>query len=200
MDGLRFLRFPLLVAVLCTGACAGGATSERGAAAVEEEPAVLPDAEPVTGNVAVSWRNLDPRNQATMLGLVNESSSTGRDLRMGKTSSSSVRVLSDVEMGQLLAELRRVGFFEYARDGLDANAAAEVPGKKGIVVVEQDGVTKGLLLTTGMGTSAVPKVYLASKERVYKAHASVMGAEVKVSVGPADDRIFSPPPIKMKRP
>jgi hypothetical protein len=199
MAASRLLPVPLMLAAVCVGCSSGGSEPVSDDAAVEVAAGAA-ESEPVRGEVMVSWRNLDPRYPATAVALVNDSSSTGQRLRSGTVTSSTIRVLTDAEMGWVLAEIERMGFHQHARDGLDVAAASEVPGRKGIVTIERDGTTKGLLLTTGLGTSPLPKVYVQVKDFVNKVHGHVVGGEVRASVGPADESIFSAPPARLKRP
>jgi hypothetical protein len=155
---------------------------------------------PVGGNVQVAWKNLDPANQPAAVGLVNESSETGQKLKTGRATSSQVRVLSDQQMGGLLGMLDKVGFFRYATEGLSLDNVPDLPGRKGIVVVTRDGHSVGLMLTTNLGTSPVPKAYSDSKNMIIHAHGQVQGFEAKAGIGESDERIFSAPKPTLRRP
>lgn len=155
---------------------------------------------PVSGDVQVAWKNLDPANPPAAVGLVNESSATGQKLKSGHATSSQVRVLSDAQMGGLLAALDKTGFFRYATDGISLDNLPNVPNRKGVVVVTRDGHSVGLVMTTNLGTSPVPKAYSDSKNTIIYAHGQVAGYEAKASIGESDERIFSAPKPTLRRP
>ncbi len=194
----------LLAAALVLAASCGSDSSARGGGSTASADAptggTWEDGDPVKGDVTVAWANLDPKFPTARVGLVNESSAIGQKLRSGKATSSEIRVLSDREMGGLLAQLGKLGFFQYATDGLDLGNAPDVSGRRGIVVVTQDGRAKGLMLTTNLGMSPVPKAYADSKKVILFAHSQVQGFDVKAGVGEPDEHVFDAPPIKMKRP
>lgn len=156
------------------------------------------EGDPVAGDWSISWKNLDPKYPATTVSIVNASSEIGRKLLAG-ASSSEIRVASDAQMGALVSELRKLGFFEHAVAGLALDSVPDVPGKKGVVVLQQDGAARGLLLTTQMGRSAVPQTYANCKKFVITAHMQLQGFDVKASLGPGDERILTAPPPKMPR-
>ena len=193
----------LLALCLSLAACGSDGSSESGAggsAAGSGGAGTWDEAAPVAGNVQVAWRNLDTANPAAAAGLVNESSETGQKLKSGKATSSQVRVLTDAQMGGLLAKLDEVGFFRNATQGLSLDNVPEVPGKKGIVVVTRDGQSVGLMLTTNLVSSPFPKVYTDSKNMILAAHGAVVGYEAKSGTGESDERIFSAPKPKLRRP
>jgi len=68
------------------------------------------------------------------------------------------------------------------------------------VVVTQDGKSKGIMLTTGLGVGPVPKTYVESKKLIFAIHEQLPGFDVKANLGAPDERIFSAPPIKPKKP
>ena len=70
-------------------------------------------------------------------------------------------------------------------------------GRKGIVVVEQDGRSHGLMLTRNMGKTRIPKVYVDSKGLVLKWHGQLQGFEVRVNTDA--DRVFRAQPIRPRR-
>ncbi len=185
-------------AALCVtaAACASGGGSSGGEL---ERPEARPvrQGDAVSGEVFVSWRNLDPRNPAVTQTIVNESSELGRALASGRKNSADVRVLGDADMGTLLAQLEDIGFFRYATEGMGLDNAPDVPGRRGIVVVERDGRTWGLMLTPGAGRTPIPAAYRDAKGVILVAHSSLPGMDVKVNVDA--DRVFSAPPIGLKR-
>ena len=192
----------LLALCLSLAACGSDGSSESGAggSAADSGAGTWDEAAPVAGNVQVAWKNLDTANPAAAAGLVNESSETGQKLKSGRATSSQVRVLTDAQMGGLLAKLDEVGFFRNATQGLSLDNIPEVPGKKGIVVVTRDGQSVGLMLTTNLGTSPIPKVYTNAKNMILAAHGQVMGYEAKAGIGESDERIFSAPKPNLRRP
>jgi hypothetical protein len=199
-ESMRIVRcacavLALASALVLASACSSDSDSRSGSSveAVEEGA-------PVHGEVAVTWKNLNPANPPATMTLVNESSETGRKLKSGEANSSTIKVLSDAEMGGLLAALDSKGFFRYATDGMGLDNIPDLPGKKGIVIVTQDGQSKGLLSLPGLGSGPVPQVFLDSKRLILDIHRQLPGAEVHSGLGESDERIFSAPPPKMHRP
>ena len=189
----------LLVSASCSSDGAAGAQGGAANIALANPDIAWTDGDPVHGNVLVMWRNLDPRNPASAVGIVNETSQNGQKLKSGKSTSSEIRVLNDSDMGGLLASLRKIGFFDHATDGLGLSSIPDVPGKKGIIIVTQDGHDKGLMLTTNLGKSAIPQTYIEAKNLIFTIHSNLPGFDVKASVGEPDERVFSVPPPKLKR-
>jgi hypothetical protein len=158
-------------------------------------------ADPVQGEVAVTFQNLDPSRPAAIMQLVNESSEVGQKLKSGKATSAKIKVLTDAEMGGLLAQLEKFHFFEHATDGLGLDNIPDLPNRKGIVVVTQDGHSRGVLSVSGLGGGPIPKVFVDSKRLILDVHAALPGSEIRAGIGEADERIFSapPPPKKYRR-
>lgn len=154
----------------------------------------IEDGDPVSGNVQVTWRNLDPANKDVVISLVNESSEYGQRLRSGRSTSTVTRVATDEQMGQLLATLREMGFFEHATP-MVLGALPDEPGRKGAVVVQQGGESVGLMLVRkqGLAGSQIPKIYTESKRLIIGLHSSLQGLEVRTN---QDDDVFSMPPIQ----
>lgn len=205
MTSLSRLSLVLALAMAASlTACASDDASDSGGGSslggVSPAGGSWDESAPVTGDVQVAWKNLDAANPAAACGLVNESSETGQKLKSGRATSSQVRVLTDAQMGGLLAKLEEVGFFRHATQGISLDNVPQVPGRKGIVVVTRDGQSVGLMLTTNLGTSPVPKIYTDSKNMVLAVHGQVMGYEAKAGIGEADDRIFSAPKPTLRRP
>jgi hypothetical protein len=202
---MRFLvRIAAVAALAATASLAAscGSDSADVGSSSSAQPAATTwaDSEPVNGDVTVAWENLDPNSPAHRIGLVNESSATGQKLKSGKATSSEIRVLTDAEMGGLLAKLAELNFFKFATDGVGLDNAPDVPGRKGIVVVTQNGDTKGLFFRTNLGEKALADAYVESKKLVFAIHSQLPGYDVKASLGASDERIFSAPPIKPKKP
>jgi len=202
------MRLLVRVASVCVTAaaallagCAGDSTERAGTSdlAAAGGP-TWEDAAPVKGDFTVLWQDLNPKNQQTRFGLVNESSEIGQKLKSGKASSSEIRVLTDVEMGGLISKLTELGFFKYASDGVDIDNAPDVPGRRGIVVVRQDGHSKGLLFRTNLGAGPLTNAYLDSKKIILYVHGQVPGWDMKAQIGAPDERVFDAPKIQMKRP
>lgn len=192
----------LAAAMLAFGACASGSSSSDNRAPAESgsDAAVVRPVErgeATGGNTVVTWKNLDPRNPDVTWSLVNETSDVGAKLRSGRATSTEIRVMSDVDMGTLLNELRKAGFFENATRGLGLGNIPDVPGRKGIVVVSQDGVDHGLMLTPNLGGTTVPVAYRDSKQLVGAVHNALQGFEVRVNQD--TDRVFQAPSPKMRR-
>lgn len=200
-------RTSLALLLLCAGGLAAGCASDGGSGGgAGEESGAAPsggtweDGEPVRGNVSVTWKNLNPANPAASASLVNESSEIGQKLKSGAASSSEIRVVSDAQMGGLLAQLKKLGFFQHATDGLGLDNVPNVEGQRGIVVVTQDGRSKGLMLTTHLGPGPVPQTYRDSKNVVLFAHSQVPGFDVKANIGAPDERVFTAPKPTLRRP
>ena len=197
----------LVLLSLGLGACAsdtGGTASTGGSGNGSHVGAALGGAEgdfepgeAVKDNVRVTWRNLDDRNPPVTQSLVNASSEMGSQLRSGRVSSTSTRVLSDTDMGALLNELEDVDFFDVAKPGLSLDNHPDVPGARGVVVVERNGRAHGLLMTTGLSGTRIPETYVKSKQLVFAVHSAVSGYEVRVNVD--EDRVFKAPKSKLRR-
>ena len=129
--------------------------------------------------------------------LVNASSQYGRALRSGRETSTEVRVLSDADMGTLIGELEDRGFFDHATKGLGIENIPNVPGRRGIVVLHDNGNDYGLMLVPGAGGTGLPESYRDCKALVLAIHGSVQGLEVRVNEDA--DKLFSAPPIRMPR-
>lgn len=195
------LGLSLLAAPLLAGACAGtsdaGGGASGGGADGLERPNVgdVEPGDPVRGEVFVTWKNLNPRNPDVTQTLVNESSEVGQQLRSGRKSSTAVRVISDADMGTLLLKLKEIGFYDQATRGVGPNSIPQVPGRRGIVLVHDNGTDWGLMLTPGAGGTPLPATYRDCKGLVLAIHGAVQGLEVQVNVD--TDRVFSAPPIRM---
>jgi hypothetical protein len=158
------------------------------------------DGEPVQGNVSVTWKNLNPANPPASASLVNESSEIGKKLKSGTASSSEIRVISDAQMGGLLDQLKKFGFFDHATDGLGLDSIPDLPGRRGIVIVTQEGHSRGLMLTTNLGPGPVPQTYRDCKYVVLLAHSQAPGAEVRAGIGAPDDSLLSAPKPRFRKP
>ncbi len=199
------LLVPALAAALLLGACASDGGGEKspgdgshvGAALGGSEGGYEGPGEAVRDNVRVTWRNLDDRNPDVTQSLVNASSEMGRQLRSGRTSSTSTRVLADTDMGTLIEELDDVGFFDEAKSGLSLQNVPDLPGARGVVVVERNGRAQGLLMTTGLSGTRVPETYVKSKQLIFSVHSAVQGYEVRVNVD--EDRVFQAPRARLRR-
>jgi hypothetical protein len=190
--------FPLAAALALAASC--GSDGGGGGSSDYSEPAgaTWEDGEPVQGNVTVAWKNLDPKNQAASRFLVNESSETGQKMKRGATASD-VGLLTDVQMGGLLAKLTEIGFFRYATDGTGLDNVPDLPGLKGIVVVTRDGASTGLLFRTNLDDRSLAQSYVDAKKIILLVHSQVIGPDVRANVGEPDERVFEAPPIRMKR-
>ena len=191
----------LAPALVLVSACSSDAGAKSGGPAVESPSGEsFDDGEPVHGDVAVTWKNLNPANPPASASLVNESSEVGQKLKSGKANSSVIRVLTDAQMGGLLAALEKDGFFQYATDGMGLDTVPDLAGRKGVIVVTQDGRSKGLLSLPGTGAGPVPKVFYNSKMLIIGIHSQLPGAEVRAGIGEPDERIFTAPPPKFHKP
>jgi len=191
----------LVSALLLAAACSSEGGSNSGGSSMETPSGEsFDDGEPVHGDVAVTWKNLNPANPPASASLVNESSEVGQKLKSGKANSSVIRVLTDAQMGGLLAALEKDGFFQYATDGMGLDTVPDLAGRKGVIVVTQDGRSKGLLSLPGTGAGPVPKVFYNSKMLIIGIHSQLPGAEVRAGIGEPDERIFTAPPPKFHKP
>lgn len=207
---MRFVRCVLpAVALVAAALCAAGCASDEKRSSASRSADEIPDApsggtwddgEPVKGNVSVTWKNLNPASPAASNSLVNESSEIGQKLKSGKANSSEIRMITDAQMGGLLAQLKQLGFFDRATDGLGLDNIPDVPGRRGIVVVTRDGRSVGLMLTTNLGPGPVPTTYRDAKNVVLFAHSQVRGFDVKASTGAPDETLFSAPKPTFRRP
>ena len=197
------LGLSLLAAPLLMGACAGTSdtgggddvSSRGGDGLARPDLGSIEPGDAVQGDVFVTWKNLNPRNPDVTQTLVNESSEAGQQLRSGKVSSSAVRVISDADMGTLLLKLKDIGFYDQATRGVGPNSIPQVPGRRGIVLVHDNGTDWGLMLTPGAGGTALPATYRDCKGLILAIHGAVQGLKVEVNVDA--DRVFSAPPIRM---
>lgn len=190
------MRLPSLALVLVlaasVAACGstGGSSGGGGGGAYANAPAAK-------GNVQVVIRTWDPRTaQSNMTAsLVNESSDAGRKLRSGRASSTVVRVLDDVQMGAILAALDKEGFATTARDGVTLDGLRPDAERRGVIIVERDGVSRGIDFVAGRDQGSLPSVYVECKRIILAAHASIPGYEARVSTGTEDDpsRVFQSP-------
>ena len=186
----------IVLAALIPGGCAGGG-ADGGVAFSAPDIEEFEDADPVSGNVRVTWRNLEPRHPDFTGSLVNASSEAGQRLRSGRASSSITKVLEDEEMGKLIKALENEGFFQYATEGLGLSNVPDHEGQKGILVVDRDGTTKGLMLTRNLGGTQIPRVYTDCKSLFLAIHGKVSGYEIRIN---ADvERVFQSPKIRMNR-
>ena len=64
----------------------------------------------------------------------------------------------------------------------------------------QDGHSMGLMLTTNIGPGPVPETYRNCKGVILDAHSHLDGAEVKAGLGAPDERIFTAPAPKFRKP
>jgi hypothetical protein len=150
-----------LVALL-PAACGSGASGNGGEPMIGAGATLvdrIEDGDPVSGNVQVTWRNLDPNNRDVVISLVNESSEYGQRLRSGRSTSTVTRVATDQQMGQLVATLRELGFYTHASP-MVLGALPEEQGRKGAVVVQQGDQSVGIMLVSklGLAGSQVPKI------------------------------------------
>jgi hypothetical protein len=196
-----FVAVSLSSALLLASACGSDGGSKSGGPAMESASGEgVDEGDPVHGDVLVMWKNLNPANPPAAAGLVNESSEIGQKLKSGKANSSEVRVLSDAQMGGLLAALEKNGFFQYATDGMGLDSIPDAPGRKAVIIVTQDGRSRGLLSLPGTGASPIPKVFYNSKMLIIGIHSQLPGAEVRAGLGEPDERVFTAPPPKFHKP
>lgn len=185
----------------CGGTGSSGATG-GGLGGGGEPLADLSNVQPVKGNVQVTLRLSPADRPVTMFALVNESSEIGKKLTSGRATSAQIRVLDDLAMGRLLAEMNARGFAANSSPGLSLDNLREYSGRRGVIVVDQGGTTRGIDFGTGTGGGALPNAYVECKKLIMGVHGSLQGFEVRASTNPDSDaeRQFGGDPIKMKRP
>lgn len=189
---LRFAAVAWVLVALAVTACSSGGGGD-GNLVLSPEVDLASDAQPFTGDARVTWMNLDPDNPAAVLTLVNESSEPGQYILRGEASSTSIRVMTDKEMGVLLGTMQGEGFFDHATAGLGTKTVGRREGLKGIVVVQQDGRDFGLVLERRQGGTPVPGIYQKCKALILATHGQIQGLEVRVD---ADEKVFDVPPIR----
>lgn len=204
---MRFVRSSLAVLALAGASLAGGCGSTSGEEGVPGEGggemASMPDAQAVTGDHQVLIRTWDPRDLSRppfTAALVNESSDAGRRLTSGKASSTVVRVVTDQEMGALLQVLDEKGFSANATDGVTLQGLKPDGRRRGVIIVEKDGATRGIEFFPNMAGTAIPTVYTECKQIIVSCHRRIEGIEVRATTGAeAEDpsRTFQAPPIRM---
>jgi hypothetical protein len=196
----------LLAALALAGGCAGGGgASVRTSLDGDGRPMSVPSGQAVQGDVLVVMRTYQPGHPTATMALVNESSERGRKLQSGRASSTEVRVVTDEQMGTLLAALDQQGFGAHAQPGVTLESVPDDPRRRGVLLVEHNGQTRGILFGTDrFGTreskAPVPTVYTDCKRLVWALHSSVPGYAVSASTNPADvERLFSAPRIKLRK-
>jgi hypothetical protein len=161
----------------------------------------LAPAKAVQGNVMVTLRTYHPNAPTTTMALVNASSESGRRLASGKATSREIRVITDDDMGRLLAEMDRRGFSGQARAGLTLAQLTDNPSRRGVILVEENGSSRGIEFSTGAGGTALPTVYTECKKLVWGVHMAVPGFEVRATTDNAMDaeNVFQAPPARLPR-
>ena len=190
---------PLAAAALT--ACAGTGGSSGGGSSGGGAPI---DARAVKGNHQIVMRTWDPREPEkapVTAALVNASSEAGRSLQTGRKTSTVVRVITDEQMGAVLAALDEKGFSANATGGLALDTLRPDPRRRGVILVDRDGETRGIEFLPNMSGTQIPTVYTECKRIIMRVHGEVTGLEVRASTDPNDDpsRIFQAAPIKPPR-
>jgi hypothetical protein len=165
----------LLTTVGCSGGGTGGGTqpeaTETAGSSLRPE-----DIKPVTDPTIVTWMafregkgtglggSADIGHKTTEMSLINVAHPNSRKaIPIDRI----VKVLSNEQMGLLIALLEEKGFYRYATA---AHTPESVPRRSGngIIVVERAGSRKGLLFQRGMSASrsAVPGVYVECKKMI----------------------------------
>lgn len=199
----------LAAALLCASPLAGCGGTGSGSAAgwhmggSSEPIADLSNVQPVKGNVQITVR-LSPKDKdVSTFALVNESSEIGKKLSTGRATSAQIRFLDDLAMGRLLAEMNARGFAAQSSPGLTLENLPVYPGRRGVIIVEQDGATRGIDFGTGTGGGALPKTFVDCKQLIMGVHGSLSGFEVRASTDPVRDgerQFGDPSKLKMQRP
>jgi hypothetical protein len=202
------MRPPALALVLAAAALAAcgstGSTDGGGGGGGGGEAGLPEGVRAVTGNHQVVLRTWNPNDRSAKpmtAALVNASSESGRKLQTGKATSTVVRVVTDAEMGALLAALDEQGFAGVAQPGMRLDTLAEDGRRRGVIIVEQDGESRGIDFRAGMSDSRVPNTYTECKKIILAVHQAIPGFEVQTSTNPADDpsRLFQAPPARLNR-
>jgi hypothetical protein len=189
-------------AVAGCGGTQSAAGTPAGLGGGGEPLADLSNVKPVTGNVQVTLRLTPAGRQVTTIALVNESSETGRKLSTGRATSAQIRVLDDLGMGRLIAELNARGFAANSSPGMTLENLRDYSGRRGVIIVDDGGSTRGIDFGTGTGGGALPNAYVECKKLIMGVHGALQGFEVRASTDAADDpeRQFGGGTIKMNRP
>jgi hypothetical protein len=199
---LLVLACAALAACGSTGSAGGGPGGGGDPSSAED--ALPPGTRAVTGNHQVVLRTWNPNNPSaapTTAALVNASSESGRKLQTGRATSTVVRVITDAEMGALLAAMADKGFDTVATPGLTLDGLRADGRRRGVIVVEQDGQTRGIDFGLNMGGTQVPTVYTECKKIILAVHMNIPGLEVRTSTDANDDpsRLFQAPPARLNR-
>lgn len=194
-------RRALAWAVLLVGAALSTACSSS-PAWVPPDPGDFREVDAVSGNYSVTWKNLNPAGDPVVQTLVNETSEIGVKIKSGRATSSTIRVVSDEQMGSLVDKLREMSYFDHATPGVGLDNVPDVPNRRGIVAVDEDGDRSALIFTLHMGNTPVPTVYRDCKSVILRVHGAAQGGmEVRAGRGESvdADRLFKGPKIKMER-
>jgi len=198
-------RLLSLVSTVCgaglfVAGCAGDGGSTIDDPVLEGQGIEVVEGAPVTGNVHVQLRTWDPETgKAATFVLVNASSEAGRKIRSGRATATVTRVLDDDGMGSLLATLDENGFAGVAADGITLEGLEPDSRTKGVIVVERDGASRGVVSKPNVGRS-VATAFRDCKLLILQVHGSIPGSAVSASTGESEgERTFQGDPIKMKR-
>ncbi|MCE9636690.1 MAG: hypothetical protein K8T90_13380 [Planctomycetes bacterium] len=197
----------LSLVVVCAAACAalsgcaGSASSSGGESSRGDAPI---SANAVKGNCQIVMRTWDPRDPEktpVTSALVNASSEAGRSLQTGRKTSTVVRVITDEQMGAVLAALDEKGFAGNSTPGIALETLRPDARRRGVIVVDRDGTSRGIEFLPNMSGTQIPTVYTECKRIIMRVHGEVTGLEVRASTDQNDDpsRIFQAAPIKPPR-
>jgi hypothetical protein len=107
--------------------------------------------------------------------LINESHPDAGAIRSGRASKlrdryGQVTVLADADMRAFLKGLERSGYYRYARQTGTRSAATEDENARGLVSVNQNGLTRTLISMRGQGQNAqtrqIPRIYSEAKQAI----------------------------------
>ena len=190
----------VLAPVVLAAGCAGDGGSGIDDPVLQGQGIEVVEGAPVAGNVHVQLRTWDPdTGKAATFVLVNASSEAGQKLRSGRATSTVTRVLDDDGMGSLLATLEENGFTGVAADGVTLDNLEPDSRRKGVIVVERDGASRGLVSEPNVGRT-VATVFRDCKVLILQVHGSIPGSAASASTGESNpDRTFQAPPIRMER-
>jgi hypothetical protein len=164
----------LILALLLVAACGStepSPTPRRNATDAAVKRLKPGDVKPVTEPTSVTWHSFKTVNARTgkkMLSQMHLINKAHPDAKRPIPLNAHKKVLSNQQMGAVLAVLNQKGYGKHAKSGMDA---ARVPKNtaNGVIVIKRGTRTWGLVFQKGQqyGASAVPAVYLECKKLIF---------------------------------
>ncbi len=192
----------LLLASLALAACANSPPGGGGGGAGGDDGDTRASGRAVQGNVQITLQTQTPSTPIQTFAFVNATSEIGRRITSGRATSTVIRVLSDADMAKLIEEIESRGFSSHAVAGRTLKNLPDASGRRGVIVVEENGASRALDFGTGSGGGALPTCYLECKKLILGVHGALQGLAVSgTTTNSADDgsKVFQAPPIKLPR-